>query len=336
VLTASGTHVPGATLVDPAVLARIGNLEIVARTVVEGVINGLHRSPHLGASMDFAEHRAYMPGDDIRRIDWKLFARSDRHYIKEFEAETNTNFTVLLDTSRSMRYGGEADGSRLSKLAYARILAACLTYFSSKQRDRVGLVTFDDGIVDFVPPSAKHLSVVLHTLDRLETTLHPASTALPGRNGAAVPQTTRAAPPPARTQSLGSVFRRIGESVRRRSIVLVISDFYEEPQAVLEALTCLRGKGNDLMVFHVLDPRELDFSFTESANFVDLETGERMPIIPEYLRQQYRALVAEHTSTLSKLLGQNRIDYALFDTSKPIDQALFRYLSSRESLARIR
>ena len=335
-LTASGTHVPGATLVDPAVLARIGNLEIVARTVVEGVINGLHRSPHLGASMDFAEHRAYMPGDDIRRIDWKLFARSDRHYIKEFEAETNTNFTVLLDTSRSMRYGGEADGSRLSKLAYSRILAACLTYFSSTQRDRVGLVTFDDGIVDFVPPSAKHLSVVLHTLDRLETTLHPASTALPGRNGATVPQTTRAAPPPARTQSLGSVFRRIGESIRRRSIVLVISDFYEEPQAVLEALTYLRGKGNDLMVFHVLDPRELDFSFTESANFVDLETGERMPIIPEYLRQQYRELVAEHTSTLSKLLGQNRIDYALFDTSKPIDQALFRYLSSRESLARVR
>ena len=335
-LTASGTHVPGATLVDPAVLARIGNLEIVARTVVEGVINGLHRSPHLGASMDFAEHRAYMPGDDIRRIDWKLFARSDRHYIKEFEAETNTNFNVLLDTSRSMRYGSEADGSRLSKLAYARILAACLTYFSSTQRDRVGLVTFDDGIVDFVPPSAKHLNVVLHTLDRLETTLRPAPAAPSSKNGATAPALVRSVQPAPRALSLGPIFSRIGESMRRRSIVLVISDFYEEPQAVLEALSHLRGKGNDLMVFHVLDPRELDFSFTESANFVDIETGERMPIIPEYLRQQYKELVTQHTATLSKLLGQNRIDYALFDTSKPVDQALFRYLSSRERLARIR
>ena len=335
-LTASGTHVPGATLVDPVVLARIGNLEIVARTVVEGVINGLHRSPHLGASMDFAEHRAYMPGDDIRRIDWKLFARSDRHYIKEFEAETNTNFNVLLDASRSMRYGEQADGSRLSKLAYARILAACLTYFSSTQRDRVGLVTFDDGIIDFVPPSARHLNVVLHTLDRLETSLHPASSSTSSPNAAPVYEPPRHAQVRARTQPLAQVFSRIGESIRRRSIVLVISDFYEEPQAVLEALTHLRGKGNDIMVFHVLDPRELDFSFTESANFVDIETGERMPIIPEYLRQQYKELISAHTGALSKLLGQNRIDYALFDTSKPIDQALFRYLSSRERLARVR
>jgi uncharacterized protein (DUF58 family) len=277
-----------------------------------------------------------MPGDDIRRIDWKLFARSDRHYIKEFEAETNTNFNVLLDASRSMRYGEQADGSRLSKLAYARILAACLTYFSSTQRDRVGLVTFDDGIVDFVPPSARHLNVVLHTLDRLETGLHPAPSSTSPRNGAPVYEPPRHAQPRARTQSLAQIFSRIGESIRRRSIVLVISDFYEEPQAVLEALTHLRGKGNDLMVFHVLDPRELDFSFTESANFVDIETGERMPIIPEYLRQQYKELIAAHTGALSKLLGQNRIDYALFDTSKPIDQALFRYLSSRERLARVR
>src|SRR6266550_1982754 len=155
---------------DPSVLARIGNLELLARTVVEGFINGLHRSPLLGASTDFAEHRAYMPGDDIRRIDWRLFARSDRHYVKEFEADTNTNFTVLLDTSPSMHYGASAEGSAtksLSKLDYARYLAACLTYLASTQRDRVGLVTFDSEIRDYVPPSAKHLNVVLHTLDRL-------------------------------------------------------------------------------------------------------------------------------------------------------------------------
>jgi uncharacterized protein (DUF58 family) len=302
------------------VLARIGDLELVARMVVEGVINGLHRSPHLGSSMDFAEHRAYMPGDDIRRIDWKLFARSDRHFIKEFEADTNTNFTVLVDTSPSMRYGASTDGAgTLSKLDYARYLAACLTYLASTQRDRVGLVTFDREIRDYVPPSAKHLNVVLHTLDRLAD----APPLAPSSSPTAVPQR----PPP-----LAAITRRIGESFRRRSIVLLISDFYEDPSAVLDALAYLRGKGNDVIVFHVLDRRELDFPFTDSANFVDLETGERMPVIPDYLRDQYRALVADHIALLGRILGENRVDYAMFDTTKPLDHALFKFLSSRERM----
>ncbi|MFL5615505.1 MAG: DUF58 domain-containing protein [Gemmatimonadaceae bacterium] len=314
-------------LIDPIVLARIGDLELVARMVVEGVINGLHRSPHLGSSMDFAEHRAYMPGDDIRRIDWKLFARSDRHFIKEFEADTNTNFTVLLDTSRSMRYGGSVEGTgTLSKLDYARYLAACLAYLASTQRDRVGLVTFDREIRDYVPPSAKHLNVVLHTLDRL------------GEAAAAAPPGSPSAPNanPLATPGLSAITRRIGESFRRRAIVLLISDFYEEPAAVLDALGYLRGKGNDVIVFHVLDRRELDFPFTDSANFVDLETGERMPVIPDYLRAQYRALVAEHIASLQRVLGENRVDYAMFDTSKPLDYALFRFLSARERVRQAR
>ena len=292
--------------------------------VVEGVINGLHRSPHLGSSMDFAEHRAYMPGDDIRRIDWKLFARSDRHFVKEFEADTNTNFTVLVDTSPSMRYGASSEGTgTLSKLDYARYLAACLAYLASTQRDRVGLVTFDREIRDYVPPSAKHLNVVLHTLDRLAGSPPPAPA--PSPNG-------RPQAPPA----LATLTRRIGESFRRRSIVLLISDLYEEPAAVLDALAYLRGKGNDVMVFHVLDRRELEFPFTDSANFIDLETGERMPVIPDYLRAQYRALVAEHIAALSRLLGENRVDYAMFDTSKPLDHALFKFLSSRERMRQSR
>ena len=311
-------------LIDPVVLARIGDLELVARVVVEGVINGLHRSPHLGSSMDFAEHRAYMPGDDIRRIDWKLFARSDRHFVKEFEADTNTNFTVLVDSSPSMRYGASSEGTgTLSKLDYARYLAACLTYLASTQRDRVGLVTFDREIRDYVPPSAKHLNVVLHTLDRLGEAPALATTAAP--NGA-----------PARPPALAQLTRRIGESFRRRSIVLLISDFYEEPSAVLDALAYLRGKGNDLMVFHVLDRRELEFPFTDSANFVDLETGERMPVIPDYLRAQYRTLVAEHIASLKRVLGENRVDYAMFDTSKPLDHALFSFLAARERLKQTR
>jgi uncharacterized protein (DUF58 family) len=316
-------------LIDPTVLARIGDLELVARVVVEGIINGLHRSPHLGSSMDFAEHRAYMPGDDIRRIDWKLFARSDRHFIKEFEADTNTNFTVLVDTSPSMFYGGSVEGGvtrSLSKLDYARYLAACLVYLASTQRDRVGLVTFDRQIREYVPPSAKHLNVVLHTLDRLAETPMPTEvTPSTSSSGA------RIAPP-----ALADVTRRIGESFRRRSIVLLISDLYEEPKAVLDALSYLRGKGNDVIVFHVLDRRELEFPFTDSANFVDLETGERMPVIPDYLRAQYRTLLAEHVASLQRVLGENRVDYALFDTSKPLDQALFRFLSHRERMRQAR
>ena len=316
-------------LIDPTVLARIGDLELVARVVVEGIINGLHRSPHLGSSMDFAEHRAYMPGDDIRRIDWKLFARSDRHFIKEFEADTNTNFTVLLDTSPSMYYGGSVEGGTtrsLSKLDYARYLAACLAYLASTQRDRVGLVTFDSQIREYVPPSAKHLNVVLHTLDRLSEAPMPTDV-----RPSASPSGTRLTPPP-----LANVTRRIGESFRRRSIVLLISDLYEEPKAVLDALAYLRGKGNDVIVFHVLDRRELEFPFTDSANFIDLETGERMPVIPDYLRAQYRALIAEHVASLQRVLGENRVDYALFDTSKPLDHALFRFLSSRERMRQAR
>src|SRR5687767_1508913 len=157
--------VPGARLLDPAVLARIGDLELVARRVVEGFITGLHHSPHFGLSVDFAEHRAYMPGDDIRRIDWRVFGRTDRHYIKQFEADTNTDFTVVLDTSASMSFGSRG----ISKFDYARYLAACLVYFSSKQRDRVGLALFGGENVERIPAGAKHLDLILHALDRAHT-----------------------------------------------------------------------------------------------------------------------------------------------------------------------
>ena len=295
----------GARFLDPRVLARIDNLELLARTVVDGFINGLHRSPYLGLSLDFAEHRAYMPGDDIRRIDWRLFGRTDRFYVKEFEADTNANFSVILDISRSMAYA--SDG--ISKLDYARYLAACLSYFSRQQRDRVGMVSFDDDIVDFVPPSAKHLDIVLHTIDRVE----------PGGAG-----------------ELGTPMLKIAESLNRRSILVLISDLYEEPEAVLKAMNDLRSNGSDLMVFHVLDPAELAFPFDQPGNFEDLESGERVQVIPEYLRGEYRELVAEHIATLSRLMGENRIDYYTFDTSQPLDYALFSYLSRREKMSRVR
>ena len=224
---------------DPKVLARIGNVELLSRVVVEGFLSGLHRSPYLGRSIDFAEHRAYMPGDDIRRIDWRLFARTDRHYIKLYEADTNANFVVLLDVSASMNYGSHS----LTKLDYARYLAACLTFFSSQQRDRVGLVTFDREIVEWVRPSMKHLDTVLHVLDR----------ATAKRRG-----------------NLEPPLLQITELLGRKGFLVVISDFYEDPDRVVKALGPLRAKGHDVIVFHVMDPTELEFPFTEPSGFEDI------------------------------------------------------------------
>jgi uncharacterized protein (DUF58 family) len=303
-MTESGGEKLG-RFVDPKVLARISNLNLLARGVVEGFISGLHRSTYLGRSVDFAEHRAYMPGDDIRQIDWRLFARTDRFYVKEFEADTNTSFVLLLDVSRSMSFGSQG----LTKLDYARFLAACLAVFSQRQRDRIGLVTFDDDIVEFVPPSAKHLEIVLHVIDRVQS----------------------AKPSDYRTPLL-----KVAEAIHRRGIVVLISDLYDEPEAILDAVKGLRFKGNDLIVFHVLDPAELSFPFDEAANYKDLETGEAVPVIPEYLREEYRKQVQRHVERLTRTLGDNRIDYSLVDTSTPLDFALFQYLASRERLTRTR
>jgi len=297
--------VTGVAFLDPKVLARIDDLELLARTVVDGFINGLHRSPYLGRSMDFAEHRAYMPGDDIRRIDWRVYGRTDRFFVKEFEADTNANFSVLLDISRSMAYGSAG----ITKLDYGRYLAACLTYLSRQQRDRVGLVTFDQDVVTRVPPSAKHLERVLHEIARVE----------PGPGGA-----------------LGRSLLHIAETVRRRSILVVISDFYEEPAAVLRAVSLLKGKGNDVIVFQILDPAELNFPFEDMMLFEDLESGDRVPVVPDKQRERYRELMQEHVASLARMLVDARIDYALFDTSKPLDFALFEYLSRRERLVRVR
>lgn len=296
---------PGARFVDPTVLARIGNLELVARSVVDGFINGLHRSPYFGASVDFAEHRGYVPGDDIRRVDWRLYARTDRYYVKEYEADSNSNFSVLLDVSRSMGFGTRG----ITKLEYGKMLAGCLTYLMHRQRDRVGLVAFDSDIVEHVPPSAKHMDVVLHVLDRLK----PAS---PG--------------------NLRAPLHKVAEHFGRRGVIVLISDLYEEPDAVIEAIGPLRFRGNEIIVFHLLDPAELDFSFIEPSAFEDLESGEQIPIVPEALGEQYRSLVQAHIAALSERFSANRVDYAQVSTGSPLDHALFTYLSTRERLTRVR
>lgn len=341
--------VPGAEFLDPVILSRIGNLEFVAKVVVEGFINGLHRSPHLGSSTDFAEHRPYMPGDDIRRIDWRVFARTDRFYVKEFEAETNTNFLTVLDVSPSMRYRGTAEGGpRVSKLEYGCFLAAALAYFSVGQRDRVGLATFDSDVVDYVPPSGRHLQQVLYALDRANragVVRSPDEAAAddalsrPEARGHAPKPADPDAPldqqPTGRTELLAPLVR-LSDTVRKRSIVLLISDLYQDPDQVFDAIDHMRGRGNDLICFHLLDRDEIEFPFDESGSFIDVETGTRMPLVPGYLRKQYRALVEEHTTRLRDIARERRVDYARFDTSRPIADALYAYLGARERFNRVR
>ncbi|UCH41020.1 MAG: DUF58 domain-containing protein [Gammaproteobacteria bacterium] len=300
-----GAQIPGERFIDLEVLTRIDNLELIARTVVDGFISGLHRSPMLGMSVDFAEHRAYMPGDDVRRVDWKLFARTDRLYVKEFEADSNANMHMLLDVSASMNYGSGA----LTKLDYARYLAASLAYLASRQRDRIGLITFDHDVIETVPPSIRHFSRVLHALDQCR---------------------------PAGHSEYHRPLEKIGERLRRRSFVVLISDLYETPERLLSAIAQLRCRGNDLIVFHLLDPLELSLELDDVSSLEDLETGTNLPIAAAQFRASYQQLVREHRAALEQKLGSNQIDYIFADISRPLDGVLFRYLSDRERQIRTR
>ena len=291
-----------ASLLDPAVLARIGGLDLVARTVVDGFLGGLHRAPALGASTDFAEHRAYLPGDDPRRVDWRLYARTDRLHVKEFEADTNASVTVFLDVSKSMDF---ARGGRPTKLHYAKMLAASLLWLARQQRDRVGLITFDSAVRDFVPASGKHLPMALHALDRAQ----------PGGAG-----------------ELTAPLRASAEHFRRRGIVVVISDLYAEPEAAVDAVLQLRNRGNELLLLHVLDPAERDLPLDDATGFRDLETGDALPVVPKTARAQYRALLDAHLAALAEVTNKRGVLYGLFDTGTPLDAALFRYLAARQRL----
>jgi uncharacterized protein (DUF58 family) len=234
-----------------------------------------------------------------------VYARTERYYLKTFEADTNTNFVVLLDVSASMGFKHE----RLTKLEYAKILAACLIYFSHRQRDRVGLVTFDDDVREMVPPSARHLQQCLHGLER----------AVPLGKG-----------------DLSRPLSKIAEHQRRRGMYLLISDLYESPDKVIDALGALRDAGHDVMCMQVLDAAERNFPYEDVTTFRDVETGARLPVVPGKLRKEYLAAMGEHLATLEKRLGEHRVDYALVDTSQPLDRILFEYLLRRERMRTVR
>jgi len=292
-------------LLDPRVLARIGDLELLARTVVEGFMHGLHRAPKLGHSTDFAEHRPYQPGDDIRRIDWRVYGRTDRFYVKEFEADTNAAVMLAMDVSKSMAFG--SGGVR--KFEYAKMLAASLAWFSQRQGDRVGLVLYADRIVEYVPPSTRHLSLVLHTLDRATPT--------------GVAGGTEAVP-------------AISELLTRTGITVFISDWYADPATVRSALGGIRARGHDLIAFHPFDPAERSFPFDRPASFEDLETEERLPVVPESFRSRYQTLYEAHLAELARELGRAGVDYHLVDIATPLERVLHAYLTEREALARVR
>lgn len=294
------------SFLDPAVLARIDNLELLARTVVDGFLQGIHRSPYLGASMDFAEHRPYMPGDDIRRIDWRLYARTDRFHVKQFEAETNADLALLLDVSASMGY---RSGDGIAKLDYARYLTACLAWFSAGQKDRVGLYAFDSDVVEHVRPSAAHLDKVLHATARVQ----------PGRAG-----------------NWERPLAQVAATFRRRGILAVASDFYDEPEALAEALGFFRAQGHDVVAFQVLDPAEIDFPFSDAANFRDLETGQVLPVSPEKLAGAYRERIGRHVAALREHFGRHGVDHVLLNTAEPLDRALYAYLVFRQKATRVR
>ncbi len=289
--------------IDPVALTKISSLELVARTVVEGFIAGLHRSPHLGFSVNFAEYRPYHPGDDIRKIDWKVYGRLDRYFVKEYEGETNTGIHLILDCSRSMDYGSQG----IRKLEYGKFLAACLGYFAFKQRDGVGFVSYDEDVMDFVPArgSIGHLNTVLHTIERAEAG-----------------QKTNFVKP----------LVSVSERLRRRGIAILISDLYDEPERVMNGLRHLAYRGNDVIIFQVLDPEELKFDFSESARFVDMETRAEMHVIPDYIRREYRRIVKDQIAYYEKECQKDRMDFVLMDTSQPLDHALFTYLLRRQQL----
>ena len=291
---------PKNRFIDPKVLMKIQNLELVARSVVEGFVQGLHRSPYMGFSVDFAAYRQYMPGDEIRRIDWNVYSRSDKLYVKLYEGETNTRVLVLLDISGSMNYGS----AEVKKIDYARILAACLSYFAYQQRDAVGLLTFDTEIRSHIKTSRRRgqLLTILSEIDRIQ---------------------------PSELTEFRKPLRFLAEYLTRRGVIVLISDLYDEPDNIIAGLKVLKSKGNDIIVFHIMDHFELAFPFEDMAQFEDMETKRKLHVIPEYLRSQYLVIIKEHMERIRKELSGARIDYCLLDTSKPLDSALFAYLGAR-------
>lgn len=288
----------------PDVLSKLKGLEVKARLVVEGFIAGLHRSPYHGFSVEFAEHRQYMPGDSIRDIDWKVYAKSDRFYIKQYEEETNLKAYLLVDCSRSMQFAAD---NRLTKLDYGLSLAAALAFLMLKQRDAVGLVGFDEKINVYIPPrsAASHLHVLLREMEQFK---------------------------PAQQTNVADTLHQMAERIKRRGLVIVLSDLLDDPDKILAGLKHFRHKKHEIIVFHILDPKERDFSFPLEAIFKDMETGEQISTLPWQIKGEYQKIIAGIIDRMARECRLSNIDYVPIDTATPYDRALFSYLNKRARL----
>lgn len=285
---------------DPKTISRLDNMNLRARLVVEGFIIGLHKSPYHGFSVEFAEHRPYMPGDEIKYVDWKLYGKTDRYYIKQFEEETNLKSYILLDKSGSMGYrSGE-----ISKLAYGSYLAAALGYLMLKQQDAVSLTLFDSSVRTYLPPIAKksHLNLVLGALEKT----------MPGDETAIAP-----------------LLHEMAEKIKKRGLIILISDLIDEPDKIINALKHFRHKRHEVILFHIFDPQEIGFDFKRQARFVDLETGEFLTTEPWHIQSAYRQNIQQFIEHYKVKCRENNIDYVLITTNKPLDLALTEYLNKR-------
>jgi uncharacterized protein (DUF58 family) len=288
---------------DPAVLAGISSLDLLAKTVVDGFVAGLHRSADFGFSQEFAEYRAYTPGDDLRHVDWNLFARTERCYLKRYRGESNSQLTVLLDASNSMQY---TSGPPI-KMDYARYLAAALFYLAiHNQRDAAGLIVFDEDVREYIRPSTRQ-----GQLARLFAGLEQAT--------------------PREQTDFGKPLQHLQNTLHRRGIAIVISDFYENPKTIIDDIAPLRFRGNEVILFHILDPQEIRPAMKEPAILVDLETNQRIEVIPEYTRTAYCARIEAHIEQLRSLARGAGMDYQLLITSQPLDLALREYLKLRQA-----
>lgn len=288
---------------DPQVLQSISSLDLIAKTVVDGFVTGLHRSPDFGFSQEFAEYRAYTPGDDLRHVDWNLFARTERCYLKRYKGETNSQLTVLLDASKSMAYTSHS----VTKMDYARFIAASLFYLSiHNQHDPAGLIVFDDEVRNYIRPSTRQ-----GQLARLMAGLEQAE-------------------PVARTD-FGKPLAHFQQALNRRGIVIVISDFYEDPKKIVETVEPLRFHGSEVVLFHILDPAEIKPELRGPVILVDLETDERLEVIPEYVKTGYRAKMDAHLEQLKERSHAAGLGYQLLVTDQPLDRTLGEYLRMRQA-----
>ena len=294
---------PSGHILTPDIISRLNNLSLKARFVVEGFIVGLHKSPYHGFSVEFSEHRAYGAGDEIRHVDWKLWGKTDRFFIKQFEEETNLKSYLLVDQSLSMTYKSKT----MTKLEYAQILAASLGYLMLKQQDAVGLTLFDDRIRVNISAKSKrsHLNIILSKM----------------QNIIAGPETT-----------IAPVLHKTAEAIKKRGLIILISDLFDDPDKVLSGLQHFRYKGHEVIVFHVLDPQELTLDFTQRTRFRDMESGEEIVTDPWHIQSDYQKSMEQFCDYIKSNCRQKNIDYVQLSTDLPLDMALSEYLIKRKRI----